>query len=437
MSSNAILIIMFLGLTAFMFTGLPIAFVLGGLSLLITVTLWNADAVVILLLQVFDTMKSEALLGIPLYIMMAGILQRTGIIEELYHVMEVWFGRLKGGLTIGTVVICVLMAAMTGVVGAAVTAMALLALPEMLKRGYHPELVTGTICASGTLGILIPPSVLTIVYAVTAQVSIGKMLIAGIMPGIILAFLYILYILYISYFKPGYVPPASSEKIPWGMKLHSLRNVVFPFLLIVLILGSIFSGAATPTEAAAVGVVGALIIGLIKRKLSFHSLQESSIQTLKATAMILWITIGAKAYVSIFTGLGGADTLLDLIKSTNFHPYLILACMMLILIFLGTVLDEIGIILLTVPVFLPIVKLLGFDEIWFGVLYAITIQTGYISPPFGYTLFYIKGQLPKHLNMGVVYRGVLPFMGLQILALLICAAFPRLVTWLPSLMDKF
>nr|WP_245586976.1 TRAP transporter large permease subunit [Pelistega indica] len=269
MSSNAILVIMFLGLTAFMFTGLPIAFVLGGLSLLITVTLWNADAVVILLLQVFDTMKSEALLGIPLYIMMAGILQRTGIIEELYHAMEVWFGRLRGGLAIGTVIICVLMAAMTGVVGAAVTAMALLALPEMLKRGYHPELVTGTICASGTLGILIPPSVLTIVYAVTAQVSIGKMLIAGIMPGIILAFLYIVYILYVSYFKPGYVPPSSSEKISWGVKLRSLRSVVLPFLLIVLILGSIFSGAATPTEAAAVGVIGALIIGLIKKKTVF------------------------------------------------------------------------------------------------------------------------------------------------------------------------
>lgn len=436
MSANAILIIMFVGLTLFMFTGLPIAFVLGGLSLLITVTLWNADAVVILLLQVFDTMRSEALLGIPLYILMAGILQRTGIIEELYQVMEIWFGRLKGGLAIGTVLICVLMAAMTGVVGAAVTAMALLAMPEMLKRGYNPKLVTGTICASGTLGILIPPSVLTIVYAVTAQVSIGKMLIAGIMPGIILAVLYILYILFVSYFKPGYVPEGSGERVPMLVKLKSLRGVVFPFLLIVMILGSIFTGAATPTEAAAVGVVGALLIGICKRKLSFSGIQQASVETLKATAMILWITIGAKAYVSIFTGLGGADTLLGLIRDLDVHPYVILACMMLILIFLGTVLDEIGIILLTVPVFLPIVRMLGFDEIWFGVLYALTIQTGYISPPFGYTLFYIKGPLPKHLSMGVVYQGVMPFLGLQILALIICAFAPWLVTWLPSLMDK-
>lgn len=437
MSSNEILIVMFLGLTLFMFTGLPIAFVLGGLSLLITVTLWNADAVVILLLQIFDTMRSESLLGIPLYILMAGILQRTGIIEELYHVMEIWFGRLRGGLAIGTVIICVLMAAMTGVVGAAVTAMALLAMPEMLKRGYNPKLVTGTICASGTLGILIPPSVLTIVYAVTSQVSIGKMLIAGITPGIVLAVLYILYILYVAYFKPGHIPATAQESVSFSQKLKSLKGIIFPALLIALILGSIFTGAATPTDAAAVGVVGALIIGLLKRKLSFKGVQEASVETLKATSMILWITIGAKAYVSIFTGLGGADTLLEMIKGLDVHPYVILACMMLILIFLGTVLDEIGIILLTVPVFLPIVRMLGFDEIWFGVLFAITIQTGYISPPFGYTLFYIKGPLPAHLNMGVVYRGIVPFLSLQIVALIIFAMFPSLVTWLPNLMDKF
>ena len=437
MSSNEILIVMFLGLTLLMFTGLPIAFVLGGLSLLITVTLWNADAVVILLLQIFDSMRSESLLGIPLYILMAGILQRTGIIEELYHVMEIWFGRLRGGLAIGTVIICVLMAAMTGVVGAAVTAMALLAMPEMLKRGYNPELVTGTICASGTLGILIPPSVLTIVYAVTAQVSIGKMLIAGITPGIVLAVLYILYILYVAYFKPGHIPATAQESVSFSQKLKSLKGIIFPALLIALILGSIFTGAATPTDAAAVGVVGALIIGLLKRKLSFKGVQEASVETLKATSMILWITIGAKAYVSIFTGLGGADTLLEMIKGLDVHSYVILACMMLILIFLGTVLDEIGIILLTVPVFLPIVRMLGFDEIWFGVLFAITIQTGYISPPFGYTLFYIKGPLPAHLNMGVVYRGIVPFLSLQIVALIIFAMFPSLVTWLPNLMDKF
>jgi tripartite ATP-independent transporter DctM subunit len=405
------------------------------LSLLFTVTLWEPNAVIVLVLQIFDTMKSEALLAIPLFILMACILQRSGVIEDLYHAMALWFGRLKGGLAIGTVIICVVMAAMTGVVGAAVTAMGILALPEMLKRGYKPELALGTICASGTLGILIPPSVLTIVYAVTAQISIGQMLIAGLVPGLILASLYIGYILVIGWLRPEWVPlDPSFQPAPLREKLGALKAVVFPSMLIVLILGSIFFGVATPTESAAVGVAGALVPALFKRRLKISMLRESGVDTLKATSMILWITLGAKAYVAIFTGLGGADTLLAFIKGLEVNRWLILGAMMLLLIFLGTVLDELGIILLTVPVFLPIVRLLGFDELWFGVLYAITIQMGYISPPFGYTLFYIKGTLPKHIGMDVVYRGIVPFFVLQFVGLLICAAFPDLVTWLPRLM---
>lgn len=435
MTPNTILLIMFGGLTLLMLTGLPIAFVLGGLSLILTVTLWNPESVVIIVLQVFDTMRSEALLGIPLYILMAGILQRSGVIEDLYTAMELWFGRLRGGLAVGTVLISVVMAAMTGVVGAAVTAMGVLALPEMLKRKYDPAIATGTICAAGTLGILIPPSVLTIVYAITAQVSIGKMLIAGIVPGLILAALYIFYLLVTAYLQPNRIPASSDTKVPFGKKLASLRAIILPAFLIVAILGSIFFGIATPTEAAAVGVFGAIVASAIRKRLSFNNLKAAGLQALKATAMILWITIGAKAYVAIFTGLGGASTLMEFIQGLDVHPYLILAAMMLILIFLGTVLDEIGIILLTVPVFLPIVRTLGFDEIWFGVLYAITIQTGYISPPFGYTLFYMKGALPAHISMTTVYRGVFPFMVLQVIALILIAAFPNLVTWLPRMMN--
>ena len=223
MSPNEILLLMFGGLTLFMLTGLPIAFVLGGLSLLFTVTLWETNAVIVLILQIFDTMKSEALLAIPLFILMACILQRSGVIEDLYKAMALWFGRVRGGLAIGTVIICVVMAAMTGVVGAAVTAMGILALPEMLRRGYKPELALGTICASGTLGILIPPSVLTIVYAVTAQISIGQMLIAGIVPGLILASLYILYIVVIGWLRPEWVPLEEGfVAATWSDKLRAL-----------------------------------------------------------------------------------------------------------------------------------------------------------------------------------------------------------------------
>ena len=437
MSPNLILLLMFGGLTVFMLTGLPIAFVLGGLSLLFTVTLWNPEAVIILVLQIFDTMKSEALLAIPLFILMACILQRSGVIEDLYKAMELWFGRLRGGLAIGTVIICVIMAAMTGVVGAAVTAMGILALPEMLRRGYRPELALGTICASGTLGILIPPSVLTIVYAVTAQVSIGQMLIAGIVPGILLATLYIGYIVVVGWIKPEWVPlddslPRSSLK----EKILALQTLVFPSILILMILGSIFLGIATPTESAAVGVAGAMVPAILRGRLNTKLLREAGVDSLKATSMILWITLGAKAYVAIFTGLGGADTLLNLIKTMDVNRWIILVMMMLLLVFLGTVLDELGIILLTVPVFLPIVRMLGFDELWFGVLYGITIQMGYISPPFGYTLFYIKGTLPPHIPMTAVYRGILPFFFLQFVGLILCAAFPDLVTFLPKMMSS-
>ncbi|MGE6738879.1 TRAP transporter large permease [Allorhizobium pseudoryzae] len=433
MSPTEILIIMFGGLSLFLLAGLPVAFVLGGLSVIFTVAFWDSSALVVLVLQMFDTMQSEALLGIPLYIFMAMLLQRSDVIRDLYTAMELWFGRVRGGLAIGTVVICLVMAAMTGVVGAAVTAMGILALPEMLKRGYDPRLATGTICASGTLGILIPPSVLTIVYSVTAQVSIGKMLIAGIVPGVLLGLLYIGYILIIGYVRPEMIPAREdTRKASWREKFSALKTLILPTMIIVMVLGSIFFGVATPTEAAAVGVLGAAIAAVLRGNLSRGMLYDCATGTLKTTGMILWITLGAKAYVAIFTGLGGADTLFQLLEGLDANPYVVLALMMLILIFLGTVLDEIGIILLTVPVFLPVVQFYGFDQIWFGVLFALTIQMGYISPPFGYTLFYIKGTLPKNITMATVYRGILPFFLLQVVGLLICVALPDLVTWLPE-----
>ncbi|MCO5733228.1 TRAP transporter large permease subunit [Rhizobium sp. SSA_523] len=435
MSPTEILIAMFGGLTLFLLFGLPVAFVLGGLSVLFTVLFWDSSALVVLVLQMFDTMHSEALLGIPLYIFMALLLQRSDVIRDLYTAMELWFGRVRGGLAIGTVVICLVMAAMTGVVGAAVTAMGILALPEMLKRGYDARLASGTICAAGTLGILIPPSVLTIVYSVTAQVSIGKMLIAGIVPGIILGLLYIGYIVLIGIFRPHMVPDRrDTPKASWSQKFSALKTLILPTMIIVMVLGSIFFGVATPTEAAAVGVLGAALAAFLRGNLNLDMVQDCAIGTLKTTGMILWITLGAKAYVAIFTGLGGADTLFQLLEGLDANRYVVLALMMLILIFLGTVLDEIGIILLTVPVFLPVIQFYGFDHIWFGVLFALTIQMGYISPPFGYTLFYIKGTLPKNISMATVYRGILPFFFLQVTGLLICVAFPDLVTWLPSLM---
>lgn len=432
MSSTLVLSMMFVSLLILLLSGMPLAFVLALLAILFTVVLWGADALVLTVLQTFDAMSSDILLAIPLYVLMASVLQRSGIIEALYRAMELWFRRLPGGLAVGTVAICTVMAAMTGIVGAAVAAMGILALPSMLQRGYDQRLALGTICAGGTLGILIPPSIITIVYASTAQVSVGKMFAAGIVPGMFLAGLYILYIVSRALIQPKLAPRQTGEKANLSEMLGSLKSLVLPVLIVFSVLGSIYAGIATPTEAAAVGVVGALVSSAFQRQLTVKNLTAASMDTLRVTTMIMWITIGAKIFVSIFTGTGGADSLLQFIQDLEMNRWLVLIFMMLVLVFLGLFLDEIGIILLCVPVFLPIVTALQFDPIWFGVLFLITAQMGYITPPFGYTLFYIKGVLPPHIGMGTVYRAIVPFLILQLIALIVFMLYPDIVTWLPE-----
>ena len=372
-------------------------------------------------------------MAIPLYVLMASILQKSAIIENLYQAMETWFGRVNGGLAVGTIVICTIMAAMTGVVGAAVAAMGILALPSMLARRYNTELAVGSICAGGTLGILIPPSVVTIVYAITAQISIGQMFIACIVPGFVLATVYSLYIIVRVGLKPGLAPrPEGQETVALAEKLYSLRVLVLPFLVIISVLGSIYLGLATPTEAAAVGVLGAVFSAMVSGRFKLSILSDAASDTLRVTAMILWIVIGARAFVSVFIATGGPDSILGFVENFEASRTIILLVMFSILIFLGLFLDEIGIILLCVPVFLPIVKALGYDPLWFGTLFMITAQMAYITPPFGYTLFYLKSVLPKEISIGKVYRGVIPFFLLQVVVLAIFIAFPNLVTWLPS-----
>lgn len=436
MSSTLVLAMMFVGLLMLLLSGMPLAFVLTSLAVLFTITLWGVDALVLTVLQTFDAMTSDILLAIPLYVLMASVLQRSGIIEALYRAMELWFRRLPGGLAVGTVAICTVMAAMTGIVGAAVAAMGILALPSMLQRGYDQRLALGTICAGGTLGILIPPSIITIVYAATAQISVGKMFAAGIVPGLVLAGLYVAYIVIRAIIQPEKAPRQMDGEVNLREMFASLKSLILPTLIVVSVLGSIYAGIATPTEAAAVGVVGALISAGFQRELKFTNLRAAAMDTLRVTTMIMWITIGAKIFVSIFTGTGGADSLLLFIEDLEVNRWLVLLAMMLVLVFLGLFLDEIGIILLCVPVFLPIIDAFGFDPLWFGVLFLITAQMAYITPPFGYTLFYIKGVLPDGIGMETVYRAIVPFLVLQLIALTMFILFPDLVTWLPEQIAK-
>ncbi|WP_111498011.1 MULTISPECIES: TRAP transporter large permease [Marinobacter] len=432
MSSTLVLSMMFVGLLVLLLSGMPLAFVLSSLAVLFTIALWGTDALVLTVLQTFDAMTSDILLAIPLYVLMASVLQRSGIIEALYRAMELWFRRLPGGLAVGTVAICTVMAAMTGIVGAAVAAMGILALPSMLQRGYDQRLALGTICAGGTLGILIPPSIITIVYAATAQISVGKMFAAGIVPGLVLAGLYVAYIVLRATLQPDKAPRELNGTVDLREMFASLKSLILPTLIVFAVLGSIYAGIATPTEAAAVGVVGAMISAAFQRELNLGNLRAAAMDTLRVTTMIMWITIGAKIFVSIFTGTGGADSLLQFIQDLEVNRWLVLLAMMLVLVFLGLFLDEIGIILLCVPVFLPIIHAFDFDPLWFGVLFLITAQMAYITPPFGYTLFYIKGVLPDGIGMETVYRAIVPFLILQLLALALFILFPDIVTWLPE-----
>lgn len=433
-----IALIIFMSLIVLIFTGLPLAFVLGGLSVVLAFFFWGPQSMLLVGIQTWGVMTSYFLVAIPLYVFMANILQRSGIIEELFNAMQVWFGSLRGGLAIGTVIICTIMAAMTGIVGAAVATMGILALPAMLNRKYDKRIALGSICAGGTLGILIPPSVITIVYAVTAGVSIGHMFMGGILPGILLSSLFIIYIAIRSWLNPSLGPVPSKEEMPdhdFLSKFLALKSVILPVLLILFVLGSIYTGVATPTEAAGIGSVGAIICALIYRKLNWVAFRDSVYETAKITAMILWITIGARCFISVFSAAGGDELIRSFISDLEVNRWLVLIMIQLLLIVLGLFLDEIGIILLCVPIFLPVITELGFDPVWFGILFLVNAQMDYITPPFGYTLFYLKGVAPKTVSMGDIYRAVYPFVILQAIGLALCMIFPQIILWLPSQMN--
>ncbi len=423
----------------FLFTGLPLSFVLGGVAICFSFFFWGSDSLLLVVIQTWDTMTNYYFVAIPLYIFMANILQRSGVIEDLFNAMQVWFGPVRGGLAIGVIVICTIMAAMTGIVGAAVASMGILALPEMLNSKYDKKLALGTICAGGTLGILIPPSVVTVVYAVTASLSIGKLFIGAIGPGLLLSGLYILYITIRCWIDPnlGPAPPQEERaRITWGDRIKVLRSTALPTLLVFMVLGTIYFGIATPTEAAAVGSLGALFSAIVYRRLTRNLLIQSTYSTAAVTCMILWITIGARCFISVFTAIGGGDLVTHFMTGMELNRWVILILILVLLTALGCFLDEIGIILLCVPIFMPIIQRLGFDPIWFGLLFLVNAQTAYISPPFGYTLFYLKGVAPEGVTMGDIYRSVIPFIILQFVGIALCMIFPNIMLYLPSLMKE-
>jgi tripartite ATP-independent transporter DctM subunit len=439
--------IMFGSLLVLLMMGLPLAFVTGGLGVVFIYLIGDQMMLNIIPSRIFPMMTNSDLAAIPLFIFMAAMLERAGLIEEMFDVVYKWMGGLNGGLAAATILASTILAAMVGVIGAAVVTMGIIALPAMLRRHYDQKIALGSIMAGGTLGILIPPSILAILYAVVAQQSVGELYLGSVLPGLMLSGLYIAYVLFRSWKNPKLGPALPvEERVSMGEKLRLLSRLAAPLVLVFLVLGLLFGGIATPVEAAGIGSFGAIIVAIMHKRFDIVALKEASVTTVKASAMVLWIIFGASIFVGFYILQGGQAFITETLLGTGLSPYGILFLMMVLLVVLGMFLDWVGILLLAVPIFIPIIKSLTFDglfglpgvdsdqvALWFGVLYLVNMQMSFLSPPFGYALFYIRGVCPPEISMATIFRSALIFLALQTLGLFLVLVFPALATWLPSL----
>jgi tripartite ATP-independent transporter DctM subunit len=424
--------IYFLGLLVFIFAGLPIAFVLGGLPVIFIYFTWGPQAFYMVVAQTWGSMSSFSLLALPLYIFMAMILERSGVATDLYDMMYLWFGSLRGGLAIGTLVICAIFAAMCGVTGAAVVSMGTIALPSMLSRGYDKKIAVGCINAGGGWGILIPPSVIMIVYGLIAEESVGRLYAGGIFPGLLMLVLLSIYIATRCFFQPELAPAIPFEQRgDWEKKLKALKAVILPFLVVLMVLGSIMAGIATVTEAAAMGVFGAVISAAVHRKLNWSLTREAALRTFKITGMILWIIFGSHCFNAAYQGIGASALIQGLLPHVPGGRWGLMIFFQILVFIMAMVMDSGGIILILTPIFLPTIKALGFDPVWFGICFVINLEIGYMTPPFGMNLFYMKGIVPRGVSMGDIYRSVIPFAIVEYAGLILIMVFPGIAMWLP------
>jgi len=440
MSIELITVLMFVSMLILLATGLPIAFCLGFTALIFAYFLWGAPALEVIANSMGHFMDNFLLICIPLFLLMANMLERSGLADSLYSMMHKWFGPVRGGLAMGTVFICTLFAAMSGLSAVGTVTMTLIALPAMLKRGYDKLMSLGAIAAGGTLGILIPPSVPMIIYCLMTNQSVGEMFMGGIVPGLIIAILFSLYIGIRCALRPEMGPALSlQERAGWTIKLKALRAVILPLIIVIGVLGSIFTGLATPTEAASIGALGSIISAAVYRKLTWRDIKESCWAALRITSMSMWIIGGAVAFSAIYTGLGAVNLIRTVMEGMEVNPIIIVLIMQVIVLILGCFLDPTGIMMITVPIFMPVLEGLGANLVWFGVLFIMSIEIGYLTPPFGLNLFLLKAVLPQvtdQITMAGVYRSIIPYITLQFMALIVVLFFPQLVTYLPSLMTR-
>ena len=438
MSIELITILLVATFIALLLTGLPLAWVMGATAVIFCLTLFGPGVMIMLVGRVYNMMLNYVLVAVPLFVFMAAILQQSGVADQLFKAVHIWSGRFRGGLAIGTIISCTIMAAMVGIVGAEIVTFGLIALPSMLERKYDERIALGSICAGGGLATLIPPSVVFIVYAMTAGASVGELFMAGIIPGLILGLLFIGYIVVATWLKPEMAPAATEEErnIPLKQKLTLLKGLIMPGLLATVFLGSIYGGVATPSEAAGIGCLGAIVSAAVNRKLTFGGIRDALYETIKITCMLAWLFFGAQTIIGVFTLAGGDQFVRNAVMALPFGKWGVIIGMQLIMIFLGMFLDWIGIVLLTMPLFVPIILDLGFDNVWFGVVFCMNMHISYLSPPFGPSIFYLKSVVGDEISVGKIYRANLPYLWLTFVALALTVIFPGLSLWLPSMMFR-
>ncbi len=431
--SGVVLTISLFGMLLFLLSiGVPLVFCFGTTAITFIGLQWGMPALYQIALTAYGEWTSFILIAVPLFVLMANILERSGVAEDLYDMMYQWLGGIRGGLAIGTIAICAIFAAMSGISAVATVTMGLIALPSMIKRKYDARIAVGSVAAGGTLGILIPPSVIMILYGSLTGASVGKLFIAGLFPGILLALLFMAYIGVRCFISPELGPPVPlEERFSWKEKLISLKSAILPVGLICMVLGLIYLGVCTPTEAAGLGAFGSFLVLIINKRFSWTIVKESLEKTCKLSGMVLWILLGAKCFSQVYTALGASDLIFNLFSSLELNRWIILIGMQIILMIMGMFMDPGGIIMICTPIFVPLAQSLGFDLIWFGILFTINMELGYITPPFGFNLFYMKNlAAPLGIGMQTIYRSVVPFVVLEIIGLILIMAFPEITLWL-------
>jgi tripartite ATP-independent transporter DctM subunit len=418
--------------------GIPLAFAAGTVAVVFALVLYGVPGLTLVTSRVFTLLGNSVLVSVPLFVFMACLLERAGIADDIFRVVAAWASRVPGGLAVAVILTSTLMATMVGVLGAEIVTIGIVALPAMLARGYSKDIALGSICAGGGLATLIPPSVVFIMYGLTAGVSIGQLYMAGIVPGLMLASLYIGYIIVRSALRPHEAPRSLTEEATWPLlrKLALAKHLVLPGVVVLLVLGSLYFGWATPTEAGGVGVAGAALSMIAKGRLNWRNVRQAVEETTKTTAMLYWLFFGSSALIGVYTLAGGTKMVQDLLTAFPLGPVGVLLLIQAVWIVLGCFIDWIGILLLTAPIFVPVVVAMGYDPVWLGVLFCMNMQISYISPPFGPAAFYLKGVAPPEVSIGDIFRSIWPYLGLQAVALGLVITFPQIALWLPATMSR-